>query len=436
MTDDTRPRLPAALILGLALELLSTLLYVVIVVAKRDPFGTRFQLTNEGIGIASDALMMSGAFVLARTLTGPAASGARLVAGLLAARLAIVVAWAAMDCYLFTGHEASIPESIYTVMQWVHAGIAIGIVLGWILAAGGFAMRAPLAIPALLLAAVAHAPRMLAEPLTDLFGKSAIVFPLIHVALAGLVIALAITATRDARAVAAPEAAAAGLRAASSALWLRVIAAISIVGLSLLLVGGGGSHGQGLLKVVLLVGQLVNVSALAWFGFGALKIAGSEAPDLPRYQFAIGGALSLWSASVMLVQTPWLCEMLFGRGSFGAESARMLEIATPLVAAAGVLFVVIGISGAASRRGLSEVSERAGSRGAAFVALTLANILLQTLVLPAVSTMPGFVLATLAIAVAGFVAIVQIAKLCSSAADQLDLEPGLPRAIVRISDQP
>jgi len=436
MTDDTRPRLPAALMLGLALDLLSTLLYVVAVVAKLDPFGTRFQLASEGIGIASDALLMSGAFVLARTLTGPAAGGARLVAYLLAVRLAIVVAWTALDCYIFTWHQASLPESIYTVMQWVHAGIAIGIVLGWVLAAGGFAMRAALAIPTLLLAAVAHAPRLLAEPITDLFGKSAIVFPLIHVALAALVIALAVVAMRDARAVAAPEAAAAGLRAASAALWTRVVVAISIVALSLLLVGGGGRQGEGVVKVVMLVGQIVNIYALARFGFGALQTAGSEAPDLPRYPYAIGGALSLWAASVMLVQTPWLCEVLFGHGSFGAESATMLAIATPLVAAAGVLFVVIGISGTASRRGLSEVSERAGSRGAAFVALTLANILLQTLVLPAVTTTPGFVLATLAIAVAGFVAIIQIAKLCGSAADQLDLEPGLPRAIARVSDQP
>jgi hypothetical protein len=396
----------------------------------------RITLADQGMGVASDLILMSGAFVLARRLAGPAAAGARLVGYLLIGRLALVVLWAIVESYIFVHHTPNEMEILYTVSGWAYCALAIGIAVGWIMAAGGFTYRVGLAIPTVILVVLGSAPYTITEKVFQLVGDGDFLRMMVRLAVGVLVAVLAILAARDAPEVPVPEAAASGLRLAASGLWLRIFAALGLACFTLLL-ASGGRGGQGAIKVVMLAGQVVNIAAFVRFGLGALSVAGSDAADTPRYPFAIGGTLSLWCAAVMVMQTPWLVSAFYADGgSYVSESAQLLSVVLPLVAAAGIVAVVIGISGLAARRGLSSISDSAGSRGAAFVALTLASIAIQSLILPTVSTLPGLVLASLALAVAGFIAIVQIAKLCGSAADQLGLEPSLPRATARLTDQP
>ncbi len=435
--SDRRPRLPAALAIGIGLELFSVLVTLLLKVVKIDTESARIQLADQGIGIASDLILMAGVFVLARRLVGTAASGARLVGYLLIARLVMVVVWVIFECYTFVGHPSASVERFYTVTGWIYFVLAAGIGFGWILAAGGFAQRIALAVPTMILVLLGSAPYTITEPLFRLAGDGLVLRMLTRLAVATLVVVLGVIAARDAPEVPEPEAAAIGLRLSASGLWLRIIAALGIACLTLLLAGGGARDGQSVLKVVLLAGQVINIVAFVRFGLGALQTAGSDAPDLPRYPFAIGGTLSLWCASVMVVQTPWLFETLYGDAGWRtSESAQLLAIILPLVAATGMVFVVIGISGVAARRGLVTISDSAGPRGAAFVTLTLASIAIQSFILPTVETVSTLVLASLTIAVAGFIAIVQVAKLCASAADHLGMEPSLPKATARLTDQP
>jgi hypothetical protein len=437
MTDDQRPpRAPAALMLGLALGLVYTLVSLGLELGHgHEMWMTKAYLANSGIGLCCDLVLAGGLFALARNLVGQEALGARLAGGALLGRLAVSVIWTGIRCWELTRSELDHRlELVSVISQWVTLALLLGFAVGLVMAAGGFRRRLALAIPLLVATFAYAAPRTLTGSLFDFLDAGLTARYLVDLGVNGLTIALALLAVHGSTEIAAPQLTARGLKQASSALWLRVIAAVGLAGLTVLLVGAGSRDGEKLLKFALITGQVVNLFALTRFAMGVLA-TGDSASDVPRYPFVISGMLTAWSAAVMLMQTPWIFETLYGsHASYASESAQTFSIVLPLVSAAGVVFAVIGVAGLASRRGLTYISDRAGSRGAAFVALSIATIMLQTLILPSVSSMSGLVFATLAIAVAGLVALVQMANLLSDTANSLAIEPELPKATARIND--
>jgi hypothetical protein len=126
--------------------------------------------------------------------------------------------------------------------------------------------------------------------------------------------------------------------------------------------------------------------------------------------------------------------MLYGNRdsyAYGGDTPEILQaltIAGPLVAIGAIAVIATSIGGFAARRGLDQLRAEAQGKGAAFVGLMLANVALQSWLLPKADSLGSFVGMTFASAAFALWATVQMARLCTLAADSLHAEPPLPKA--------
>jgi hypothetical protein len=95
-----------------------------------------------------------------------------------------------------------------------------------------------------------------------------------------------------------------------------------------------------------------------------------------------------------------------------------------------IAIVATAISGFAARRGLDQLRAEAQAKGTAFFVLVLLSIAVQSWLLPDAGSLGSFGMFTLAAAVAALVGTIQMARLCTLAADSLHTEPPLPKATV------
>jgi len=235
----------------------------------------------------------------------------------------------------------------------------------------------------------------------------------------------------------APETATAGLRTIASALWLRVIAACGVAGLTLLLMlGKPGEGAVGVLKLAMISGAVINAISVAMMTRGALAASRSGIADLPRTPLVLAAAAAVWCLGVALSQLPHMYRMLYGdhdeygSGHDSQDYVQALALTVPLVATGAVAAVAAAIGGFASRRGLEQLRSEAQGKGAGFVALMLGSIAVQAWLLPKADSLGSFAFLTLCAAACGLFATVLMARLCTLAADSLHATPGLPSAKV------
>lgn len=429
--------LPPALTLAFVVWLVMMVVRFVYLLSTKEPWGAiRFNLVNEGTGLAAAVLAMLGAFELAGRLTGREALGTKIAAIGFAASLAIDVSYGGLN-FLDKAWEH---EWVYKTFDYAFFTSWLAVPIG--LAIANWRGKRELAIFAVLVSLLTWPPPFLAKAMYSWLPDGTTGWT-IEVALRAVRIAVLFAAFA---AIARPSAsgdrslAASGLRTAAKALWLRVIAAVAVVLLTLMVIGGKGSKGSlDILKLAMLAGGVINIIALAQFGVGAARAARAGVADLARWPILVGASASLWATGVTVGQFPWLYKMLYKNGESGfmgrdaQEMAQALAVAMPVVVTVGVALVAIAINGFAAKRGNDDLRGHAQAKTAGFVALTLVGLAIQLWMLPKASSLGSFAMLSLLAAGSALVGTVMMAKLLGLAADALESEPGLPTASV-ISD--
>lgn len=438
MSESTKGvrTLPPALTFAFAIWFVMMGVRVVYLFTVKEPWGAiRFNLVSEGTGVAAEVLALFGAFELARRLTGRAALGIRLAGIGLSCAFAINVIWGATN----------LVEDVWK-HEWLFKTYDYALFAAWLLVPLGIALahwdkRRDIAGAVILVSLLTWPPPLLAEAMYSWMpeGKTGWAITMLlrgfrfAVLLAGFAALVRGAASTD-RALAAT-----GLRTAAKALWLRVIAAVGVVVLTLFVIAGKGGQGSfEVLKLALITGAVINIIALAQFGIGAARAARGEVADLGRWPLVVGAGAALWATGVSLGQLPWLYKMLYkGGAGFGGSDAQdyvqALSIAMPVVVTVGVAVIAVAISGFAARRGNEELRGHAQAKGAGFVALTLVSIAIQAWMIPKAmkaASLGSFMVLSILAAGAALAGTVMMARLLGHAADALEAEPGLPTASV------
>jgi hypothetical protein len=443
-TQNTGPRaVPPALLVGLALPVLWALARIALYLNNSE-MTRNYQkviLVGEGVGFATSFLLLAGTLELARRMTGRARTGLNVaVAGVALAFAADVLAGLVQFAPKPWDHRW-----VWQVYDYVGAS-------SWLLFAVGLLIALPAARRVLGFIAVAVTfltwpIEPLREPLfgwMDLGQKSSMYFDsVMRLVRYAMFIAVAIAASTGTSTTTDAYAAGSGLRLAAKALWLRVIAAVSVVLFTLMMVASRGSGGMELFKLVMMGQGLLGVIALTMFGGGAVRAARASVPGLSGYTLVVGGAGSLWAAGVSLAQLPYLYKMLYRSSedsysrSESMEWAQALATAMPIVVVVGVALLATAISGYAARRGKEDLRTSAQGNGIGFVALMLVAVAIQTWMLPKASSVGNYAMLALLAAGAGLWGTVLMAKLLARGADTIEEEPGLPPAsIVNVGPPP
>lgn len=424
--------LPPILIVALALDACASLAGV-----AWSRFG--HELTSEikwglairGIYFAIAVLTIGGYLELARRRTGWAARGLRIAAALVAidTLLWIFVAW------YYTLHPP-IDGPGWFESVWKYAALALRVLPAIALAIAAWDRKVLAIAGVALVVGVDAAHYWLASLVKWLDagdkGYMTLISAIALVDTAALVL-LAIGAARG-EAAAEPRRAATGLQRAASSLTLRLVASLAGSGLGLLvgLMGHGGDHAEGLVKLGVFGGLLVNVIADVVFATGAIEASRAAMPDLARWPLALAAAAVAWCAGALLEKAPDLYQVLYGHHDAFYGSAKdtfaLFSAAVPLVETLGMGAVAAVIGAFAGRRSLSELSTHASGKGVGFVALMLASVGIAQWIVPEAKSEGGLMMMLLCILAAVIYALVLMMRLCKLGAEAVEAEPSLPAA--------
>lgn len=390
----------------------------------------RIGLAETGLTFTTYVLGVVGFLELARRTAGRVSLGFKITALGFALGLANQIGWHLFE--LFQPHWSF--ETISTVQQWTYYTVNLLPVLGVTIAATIVDRRAALA--GVLAVLVSDPLPWLAR---HMYGwlvtgwKSQIV--LVEVLHAIGLVALFVIAARLAVGGAEPPASsgASGFRTIASGLWLRVIAACTVAGLTLLLViGKADESAASIFKLATISSAIVGAISLGMIARGAF---GAMVAEIPAVPLVLAKAASLWCLGVTLAQLPYTYRMLYAADEYGYGSAardyvQALSVVAPIVAIAAIAAVARAIAGFAARRGLEQLRFEAQSKGVGFVTLMLAGIGLQQWLLPDATSEGQLAGMMIGAAVCSLWGTVLMARLCALAADSLQAEPGLPTATV------
>ena len=428
--------LPPALVLGFAGWLAWIAVRIGFGLTHQDMFAAvRFGLVGEGVIFACELLALLGAFALARQLTGGAARGVRIAAFGLAGVALVDVAFGFFN---FMAHPWQ-HEWLIDAFDYARYVVWLAVPIGLAIACGR--QRRVLGIVVIAISLVTWLPPPLASRVYVALSASMVglVLKMLLTALGYATLLAGFAAIARSTTVADRVRAASGLRTAAKALWLRVIAAIVVVLLTLVVIGGRGSGGSiATLRLATLAAGVINILAVVQLGWGSVRAAQGSVPALGRWPLVLGGAASLWAAGVSLGQLPWLYKLLYQRSSMVGDSqladyAQVLTVAMPLVITAGVALLAIAIGRLAAHHGNEPLRAQAQAKGTGFVALTLAALAISAWMVPKAQhagDASSFVILSLLAAGASLAATVMMARLCTLGAEELERDAGLPAATV------
>jgi hypothetical protein len=432
-------RIPPAFVMVAVSQLAVVALRLGLLTAKEDSWliSTRFSLFTQGVSFAMTALLVAGALDLGRRTTGREATAARVAAGVFIAGVVLDLAFPIL-MYLIGDHYGPTLELVFQIDAYAWSAVMIGGFAALVIAGGGWQRSPVLASVALGAITLARLPPVLHTPLREALGMAAAsyVFSLFWLTALGCTIAL--LACNGDRAEPAEDGVLCerGLRRVSDTLWLRVIAAAVLTGLSMMVLASRGTGGVKILQFAMIAGPAINTAAFMMVAFGAFAAARSGTRELSSSTLHAAGALSLWTAGAMLAQLPSLYRISRGDGgdTYASEVVQTFSLAIPLVGAMGIVVLVTAVAGFARQRSLTDLRDQASSRGGAFAVLMAVSMLISTYALPKATTQGQFLALSFSTAIAGLVAIVMIAKLFSLAAAAVHQAPGLPTATLRTPD--
>ena len=436
---NTPPILLAAFGLDIAFDL--THLVQRLSVSSEHDFDRvdRWQLAANGVWALFTVMVAIGLFDLARRMTGRAAVGLRLAGIMFAVHFVL-----GHVMNLVFAFELGGSRWLWKVESYAFWGLVTIAALA--LAAAAWRRRPALAIGGLVLCMLTRPPEILGEllfkPLDLGFTGAHVMYTTLGIVHAIAMVAMVIAASEGV-AQRRRELASTGFSLASSALTLRVVAAVAGVILALLAVAAassrsGGSGAEGIMKFAMFGGLVVNLASFAMFGVGALRAARAELDGVPRWTAAIAAAGSLWCMGVLLQQLPTYYQILYGhgdRGSTAQSQLTALTVAMPIVATlAGAVFAGV-IASYARLRANEDLVSRASAASIGYTLLMLASIGIQSFMLENARSISGVIGLMVVAAVCGLVAQVMLARACRSAAILVDDEdPSLPKAVATISD--
>lgn len=424
--------LPASLTLSLLIWIATSLSRIILILVVDEPWNAiRFQLVTEGLSFAAAFLGVIGMRELASRVTGRAALGCMLGTIAMTIFLAADVGWTLLA---FKSDFAG--AWFGKAMPYVYWAASTLLAVGVALAAWN---RRVIATVALGVTVMLFPPPFVEAALWGWLPERGTAAFVIHPIFSILRIASLLVAVAAVARTAQPahrELAASGLRACGRALWLRVIAMVGLVLLTLMVVGSRGTGGLELLRFAMMSAAIVNVIALWLFGIGALRAARAGLLELSRTKLVLASTAMLWAGGVTFGQLPFLYRMLYGsEGSgFDRQLAQGLSLALPLVVTGGAALVALAIGGYASQHSREALVVEARGRGFGFVALMLTSLGVQSGLVAEATSRGALTVYSLLAAGTALCATVLLAKLCTLAADDLEREPGLPTA--RIASSP
>lgn len=393
-------------------------------------------LGGQGIAFAGYALGAIGAFELARRTTGKLSLAAKIVAVAFAVGLAFELLSALI------GFDMQLWQKQWLRYLFEYAHVAI-----WLAAAAGLAWVAiPTApgpaIAGLALVALGSLPQVIEQPLLDAITSKLetllAVASLFDVGRALGTLLLVILVARGETPTDRP-AGAEGLRSAARAMWLRVIAALAVVGVTMMMAmtmsaRDGGAQTFKLLRFVIMAGQIATMISFLMFGVGVARTARATIANLPRYPLALASAGSLWCAGVALAQMSWVYRALYKAGEYTSRFDRdymtALSVTTPLVVIAMIALVAFAVGKLANERSTIALQSEAQGKGVGIVCMLLVQLAITQWMIPKATT-DGSRLALMFFGgIAGLIAVMMIARLCASGADEISREPGLPMASI------
>ncbi|MEP6864999.1 MAG: hypothetical protein ABJE66_30545 [Deltaproteobacteria bacterium] len=427
-------RLPHALVAGMVLELLSSLVFLLVYLKSRDlAFGQTWTMVMNGIDVAAHVLAAAGAVQLAGSLTGRAAVGAKIAA---AAQLALVVMvgfWIGMQ--LWTSGDSATVWKVVSAARYVHAGLWLAFAVGFALVARPVGLAIALPVVAVFGVPLPVVGRLLYSGIHSETASIAIeTVPYIVLS----VLALEATWSRRMELVERPAADAAdAFTRAGKALWLRVIAALSLAGLTFLVGMSRSADLIGLLRAVMLLAPIVDAIALALFARAVIALVRTP---LAPWLLSAAAAFALAAIGMVAGRIAQLYDLFYGHHSEGLYGMAAREpvldgLSTqvvPLVAATAITLVLVVIGRIARDRNLEDVRENIVIRTGVFVALMLGAMLMTHFLGGSTVGEAGVAVFMLfAIAGATLYALTIAAKLCAQGAELVALDPvGLPAAKV------
>jgi hypothetical protein len=425
-------RLPLALVIGLAIQAAFDTARVVHYVHGSDSWAT-WAIFEEGFDLASTALIMLGLFDLARGLRGRAALGARIAAWAQAAMLALFAVWVGLTAWSSSGHEwGATLKHIELATRYVSSLSILATTVGLWMATRNLA----LGIVGVVIAVVGIPVPVLGEWIgahLALESKSGMLITMAPYAVLSCIwLAQVWSGARDVELPPASVPANLAFTRAAGALWLRVISACTLGGLTFFAALSGGIGLLDLLKGVTLLAPLVDAIALVLFARAALQLGRA---GISPWRTTFAATCALFATGAIVEHLPRMYSMLYGDGHDFGELARdssmmAYSITVPLVAGAALASMLIAVGQLARERNAEEVRENIAIRTGVFVVLTLGWVFVATYGIAHLPPSPGFVIfVLLALVCASFYTLVLAAKICAQGAELVERDPtGLPSA--------
>jgi hypothetical protein len=423
-------KLPIALVVGLVLEAcfgVVRLVHLEMVSDLSEAAFARWGIIEACFDFANAALICAGLFQVATGLRGNQAIGARIAGFAFALELAISVAWSLATSY----QSPSWIETLVHVLDYLHPIAYLAAALGMIVATRKLGLGIAAAVIVAVLIPVPPLEQAIRAHVS--FGRTLgylmIALPYILLALGWL----AMFATTEVEMPPPQVQADAAFSSAARSIWIRVIAACSIAGITFFAALSGEAGLLGLLRGVTILSPLVDAIALGLLARATLQLVRARiAPGLTM----ASAVFALLATGGVLNQVPTLYRMLYAEHSYGLgdDSAGLwlYSIAIPLFATAALTLVAMAVVRLARERNAEDVRENVAIRIGVYIVLALGTLFVSTYGATHLPNSRGVVLfVLLALVVAAFYSLVLIAKICATGAELVARDPvGLPTAKV------
>jgi hypothetical protein len=427
-------RLPHVLVVGLILELLSSLVFLLVYLKSDElAFGPTWTMVMNGVDVAAHVLVAAGAVQLARSLAGRAAIGAKIVAAAQVGLVVMVGFWIGMQLWS-TGDSATVWK-VVSAARYVHAVLWLAFAVGFALVARPLGLAIALPIVAVFGVPLPVLGRLLYGGIHSQTASIALeTVPYVVLS----VLALEAMWSRRAELGEGPGADAADAFArAGKALWLRVIAALSLAGFTFLVGMARSPDLMSLLRGVMLLAPIVDAVALALFARAVITLARTP---LAPWSLSAAAAFTLAAIGMIAGRIAQLYDLFYGHHSEGLYGMVAREPVlggfstqvAPLVAATAIALVLVVIGRIARDRNLEDIRENIVIRTGVFVALMVGAMLMTHFLGGSMVGEAGLAVFMLfAIAGATLYALTIAAKLCAQGAELVARDPaGLPSAKV------
>ena len=428
-------RLPHALVVGLVLQALSSLVFLVLFIARSDHgFSPTWEMLTNGMDAAAHALAAAGAFQLARTLAGRPAIGARIVAIAQLGLLVMVAFWISVALWNGSSSDNWIWK-VFDAGRYASSLLWLAVAVGFALIAAPVGLAIALPIVALVGIPVPALSKLMYSGVHS--ENLAFTIELVPYVVISLLMLAAVWSRRAEVVDGPPPDAADAFTRAGKALWLRVIAAVSLAGFTFLVGMSRSADLMGLLRAVMLLAPLLDAFALLLFVRAIVTLTRTS---LAPWLLTVAAGFTVAATAMMTSRIVHLYVLFYGHheSSFLDEASRepviggLSDQIVPLIAATGIALVLVAIGRLARERNADDVRENIVIRTGVFVALIVgAQLVIHFIGAGSVSDAGVAVFLMLAIAAATLYALTIAAKLCQQGAELVARDPAsLPAAKV------